>query len=360
MSSMNKSFIKVGKHKIGLNQPVFVIAEAGVNHNGRIDLALKLIDAAVWAGADAIKFQTFRAEQVVTVGGKMAEYQRRNLGTNKSQLAMLKELELKEKHYPELIKRAQKKNIILFSTPHGGSVSVDFLQSLGMPAFKFGSGDLTNLPLLQYTAKFKKPMIISTGMATLAEVKEAVSVIKKAGNNKIIVLHCTTNYPCPLDEVNLRSMQTIMKEIRTLVGYSDHTSDAQASLMAVTLGACVIEKHFTLGRSLPGPDQKASMEPTEFKQMVEQLKNINSILGSSVKKPAKNELQYLPMVRKSVVAARDILKGEQFTKENLTIKRPGTGLPPRYYFKIIGATAAEDIKIDTLIKKNHFKNKLGD
>lgn len=348
--------ICIDKKEISEKSPVFIIAEAGVNHNGRMDLALKLIDAAAWAGADAIKFQTFRAEQVVAANGKTAGYQRKNLGTNKSQLAMLKELELKEQHYPELIKRAKKKNIILFSTPHGGPASVDFLQSLGMPAFKFGSGDLTNLPLLQCAAKFKKPMIISTGMATLAEVKEAVSAIKKAGNNKIIVLHCTTNYPCPLDEVNLRSMQTIMKNIRTLVGYSDHTTDAQASLMATTLGACVIEKHFTLDKNLPGPDQRVSMEPAEFKLMVKQLKNINSILGSSVKKPAKSELRYLPMVRKSIVTARDILKGDRFTKENLTVKRPGTGLPPKDYFKIIGAVATKDIEIDTLLEHNHYRS----
>ena len=186
---MERNFIKIGKHKIGLNQPVFIIAEAGVNHNGRLDSALRLIDAAADAGADAIKFQTFRAEEVVTPNVKMAGYQIRNTGINQSQSAMLKGVELKEEYYPRLIKYAKKKNIVLFSTPHGGHASVDFLQSLGMPAFKFGSGDLTNLPLLKYAAKFKKPMIISTGMATLAETRGAVNAIKRAGNNKIIVLH---------------------------------------------------------------------------------------------------------------------------------------------------------------------------
>ncbi|MBI2063447.1 MAG: N-acetylneuraminate synthase [Candidatus Yanofskybacteria bacterium] len=352
---MGRNFIKIGKRKVGFNKPVFIIAEAGVNHNGSFKLAKKLIDAAAKAGADAIKFQTFRAEQVVTASGKMAEYQRRNLGAGKSQLAMLKGLELKERYYPELIKRAKAKKIIFFSTPHGGPVSVDLLQSFGTPAFKFGSGDLTNLPLLQYAAKFKKPMIISTGMATLTEVEDAVSAIKKAGNNKIVVLHCTTSYPCPPDEVNLRSMRTIVKKIRTLVGYSDHTANAQASLMAATLGACIIEKHFTLDRALPGPDQKASMEPAEFKQMVEQLKNINSILGSSVKKPSRNELRYLPIVRKSIVAARNILKGERLTEKNLTVKRPGTGLEPKYYFKVLGSKAVKNIKADVLISKNDFQ-----
>ncbi|MBI2062846.1 MAG: N-acetylneuraminate synthase [Candidatus Yanofskybacteria bacterium] len=346
--------IKIGHKTISDKFPVFIIAEAGVNHNGRLDLALKLIDAAAVSGADAIKFQTFRAEQVVTASGKMAKYQIKNLGANIKQFAMLKELELKEKYYPELVKRAKKKNIILFSTPHGGHESVDFLQSLRMPAFKFSSSDLTNIPLLRYAAKFKKPMIISTGMATLAEVREAVGAIKGAGNNKIVVLHCTTNYPCPLDEVNLRSMLAIMKNTKTLVGYSDHTADAQASFVAVTLGACVIEKHFTLDKNLSGPDQKASMEPSEFKQMVEQLKNINLILGSSVKKPTKSELQYLPIVRKSIVAARNILKGDKFTKENLTVKRPGTGLPPKVFFKLIGTVARTDINADTLIEKKHI------
>src|SRR3989338_1146853 len=214
--------IKIGDRLVGKGQPVFVIAEAGVNHNGKLSLALKLVDAAKKAGADAVKFQDFKAGEVVTEEGKMAGYQKRNTGKNESQLEMLKTFELCAKDWRKIAAYCRKKNVIFLSTPHGGFASVDRVRKLGAPAFKFGSGDLTNLPLLQYAAKFKKPMIISTGMATLVEVEDAVGAIKKAGNNKIIVLHCTTSYPCPPDEVNLRSMRTIVKKIRTLVGYSDH------------------------------------------------------------------------------------------------------------------------------------------
>jgi len=211
-----------------------------------------------------------------------------------------------------------------------------------------------NLPLLKYVAKFKKPMLISTGMSTLAEAKEAVDVIKKAGNNKIIVFHCTTEYPCPLGEVNLRVLQTFMSELGVVVGYSDHTVGMQASLMATTLGASIIEKHFTLDKSLAGPDHKASMEPKEFKEMVQQLRNVEMILGSAVKKPSASEKKYLGIARKSLVAAFDIKKGEKFTRENLAIKRPGTGMAPKLYDKVLGKIAKKEIKADTLVDKKMF------
>lgn len=352
---MGDKLIKIGNKKIGRGEPVFIIAEAGVNHNGRLDLALKLVNAAADAGADAIKFQTFKAEQVVTSISEMAEYQKKNIGKTESQLDMLKKLEFNENWYPKVIARCKKRKIIFFSTSHGGFASVDFLEGLGVPAFKFGSGDLTNLPLLAHVAKLGKPIILGTGMATMVEVKEAVKTINQAGNKKVIVLHCTTNYPCSPEEVNLKAMQTMMKELDALVGYSDHTLGSQVAIMAVALGACVIEKHLTLDNNLPGPDHAASANPAVFKKTVEEVKKVPTIMGSSVKKPTKNELQYLPIVRKSIIAARDILKGERFTKENLAIKRSKTGLPPRAYFKIIGAVAKMEIKMDALIEKKHYE-----
>ncbi|MDO8667867.1 MAG: N-acetylneuraminate synthase [bacterium] len=344
----------IQKKKINYGLRPFVIAEAGVNHNGSLDLALKLVDAAAFAGADAVKFQTFRAEQVVTTGGEMADYQKRNLGKKESQLAMLKKLELKEKYYPVLIQRAKDREIIFLSTPHGGFESVDLLQKLKIPAFKFGSGDLTNLPLLEYAAKFKKPMIISTGMSSLKEIKEATKAIKKAGNNQIIALHCTTDYPLAPENVNLRAMQTMMKELDVLVGYSDHTIDSRATLMAVTLGACMLEKHLTLDRKLAGPDHSASMEPAEFKKMVEQIRSVQEILGSPEKKFLKCEQQYVLVARKSLVASGIIKKGEKFTKNNLAIKRPGTGILPKRYEELLGKRAKVDIKKDRLIAEEMF------
>lgn len=350
-----KKTIKIGNKIIGRNKPVFIIAEAGVNHNGSLGLAKKLIATAANAGADAIKFQTFRADQVVTKTSKMAWYQKKNLGAAENQLAMLKRLELKEEYYPELIEYAKKKKIIFLSTPHGGFESVDLLNSLEIPVFKFGSGDLNNLPLLQYAAKLKKPIILSTGMGNMAEIKEAMATIKKAGNQNAILLHCTTDYPCRFEDINLNAMRTLMNFARTLIGYSDHTRDTQTAIMAATLGACVIEKHITLDKNLPGPDHKASLEPGEFKNLVEQLRRVPTILGSFKKAPVKRELKYLPLVRKSIVATADVKRGEKFTKENLGIKRPGTGLSPGHYSSIISEISRQNIKADTLISKKHYE-----
>jgi N,N'-diacetyllegionaminate synthase len=368
----NAKTIKIEDRLIGAGQPVFVIAEAGVNHNGNFDLVLKLIDSAAEAGADAVKFQTFRAEQVVTSAGKMADYQKRNIGKESSQIEMIRGFELKEDWYPALIQRAKEKGIIFISTPHGGIESVDLLESYDVPAFKIGSGDLTNLPLLEHAAKLRKPMLISTGMSNLEEVKEAVETIKKAGNDQILVFHCTTDYPCAPKFVNLRAMQTFMKELGTVIGYSDHTVGYQASALAVALGASMIEKHFTLDRKMSGPDHVASTEPKEFKEMVLMLKKIprdfekalqilgmtgtaaEVFMGSPEKKPQQPELQYMSVARKSVVASRDIKAGERFSAENLAIKRPGTGMQPKHFYEIIGAVAKTDIKKDELIKKEHL------
>ncbi len=344
--------LKIGNHIIGPREPVFIIAEAGVNHNGRLDLALKLIDAAADAGADAVKFQTFKAEQVTIGSGEMADYQKRNIGKTMSQIEMVRGLEIKDAWYRALLRHCNKKNIIFMSAPHGHTVSADLLKKLRLKVYKIASGDLINRPLLEHVAHFDKPMIISSGMADMAEVKEAVAWVKKADNDKVVVLHCTTNYPCPAEEVNLAAMQTIMKQLPGIpVGYSDHTRDNQASLMAVTLGACVIEKHLTLDKNLPGPDHKGSLEPEEFKAFVKALRNVSVILGSPDKKPNKSELETMRIVRKSIVTTAAIRKGEKLTEKNLGIKRPGNGIHPKYYHSLLGKKANRDIANDVLLVK---------
>jgi len=347
--------IKIGNKFVGEGQPVFIIAEAGVNHNGSLKTALKLVDAAAAAGADAVKFQTFKAAEVVTSAGKMAAYQKKNMGKSQSQVAMLKKLELPENFYRPLIKRCREKKIIFLSTPHGGFNSVDLLKRLKVPALKFGSGDLTNLPVLEYAAKFKKPMILGTGMATLAEVGEAIKAIKQAGNDKIIILHCTTNYPCPPNKVNLRAMLTMKKKLPVLVGYSDHTSGISVSIMAAALGACLIEKHFTLDKNMAGPDHKASLEPAELKAMVRAVRQVEIILGFSVKKPTESERKIAKIARKSLVSLAAINKGDKFTAKNIGVKRPGTGVAPKYYYKVIGRIAKKNIVADELINKSHYE-----
>lgn len=350
-----KKIIKIGNKLIGQGQPVFVIAEVGVNHNQSLDFAFKLIDVAKNAGADAVKFETFKAEQVTLSDTPMAKYQKKNIGKSESQLSMLKKLELDESFYPKLISYCKKKNIIFLSTPHGGFESVDFLQRLRVPAFKFGSGDLNNLPVLEYAAKFGKPMLISTGMADITEVGRAVDCIRKSGNNKIVLFHCTTNYPCPPQEVNLKAMLTIKDKFETLVGYSDHTLGIQTPIMAVTAGASVVEKHITLDRNMPGPDHKASLEPMELRQMVDGIKLVKTILGSAVKKPNPEEIKLRNIARKSLVTTQYIRKGEVITSDHINIKRPGNGLEPKYYFQVIGARATKNIDADTLIRKDHYE-----
>lgn len=352
MSAMKT--IKIDNHTVGEGRSAFVIAEAGVNHNGKLSLALKLVDAAKEAGADAVKFQDFKAEEMVTSAGKMAGYQKRNTGKDESQLKMLRAFELASNEWQKLAAYCRKKKIIFLSTPHGGFASVDRVHKLGAPAFKFGSGDLTNLPLLEYAAKLKKPMIISTGMATMPEIKEAVRAVRKAGNNNLVVLQCTTDYPARDREINLAVIDTMRRQLGVAVGYSDHTLGILVSVLAVCLGASMIEKHLTLNKNLPGPDHKASLEPGEFKKMVEQIRSVSVLFGRPEKKPMPSELVYRPMVRKSVVALRDIKKGEKFSIKNLTIKRPGTGIEPKRFYKIIGAYAKTDIKRDSLIQREHF------
>jgi len=345
--------IKIGDKLIGENEPCFVIAEAGINHNGSLKLAKKLIDIAKKAGADAIKFQTFRAENVVIKNAKIAEYQRKNLGKKESQFLMLKKFELNYKDFKRLKKYCDKKRIIFLSTPHSEDV-IDFLEPL-VPAYKIASSDLTNLLFLKKIARKKKPMILSTGMATLGEVKEAINAIKKSGNNKIILLHCTSNYPCPPEETNLRAILTLKKDFRLLVGYSDHTLGVIVPMLAVAIGAVIIEKHFTLNRNLFGPDHKASLEPNELKEMVNLIRKTEKILGSNIKKPTLSEKKVRKIVRKSIVAKVDILKGTKIREDMLIIKRPGTGIKPKYFEKIIGRKSKKNISKDSLIKFSDLK-----
>jgi N-acetylneuraminate synthase/N,N'-diacetyllegionaminate synthase len=331
--------IKIGNKLINESEPCFIIAEIGVNHNGSLKLAKRLIDEAKKSGADAVKFQIFKAENLVRVRTK--EYE------------MLKKLELPYSHFEELKRYCEKRKIIFLATSHNDD-AIDFLELL-VPAYKIGSGDLTNSPFLEKVAKKKKPIILSTGMANLEEIREAIKTIKKAGNNKIILLHCTTSYPCPLEDVNLRAMLTLKKEFNLPVGYSDHTLGILVPIMAVAMGAKVIEKHFTLNKNLPGPDHKASLEPKEFKEMVKAICDVERALGSGVKKPTKNEEKIKKIVRKSIIAKTDIPKGEKIRKEMLIIKRPGTGIEPKYINKIIGKIAKREIKKDSLIKFQDLK-----
>jgi len=339
--------IKIGKKIIKEKTPCFIIAEAGVNHNGKFELAKKLIDVAKEAGVDAVKFQTFKSEEIVTPDASQAKYQAENIGKRESQHAMLKRLELPYSAFRELKEYCDKKKIIFLSTPHSED-AIDFLEPL-VPAFKIGSGDLTNLPFLEKIAKKKKLIILATGMATLKEIGEAVKTIKKAGNNKIILLHCTTNYPCPLEEVNLKAMITLKKKFGLPVGYSDHTLGIRVPIMARALGAQVIEKHFTLNKNLPGPDHKASLEPNELKNMVKAIRETEKALGSPIKKPTKAEQKIKKLVRKSIVAKVAIPKNSKIIRDMLVTKRPGTGIESRYMKRVLGKRVKTNVKKEDLI-----------
>ncbi|HVQ00816.1 MAG TPA: N-acetylneuraminate synthase [Candidatus Thermoplasmatota archaeon] len=339
--------IRIGTKPVSEHHPCFVIAEAGVNHNGDITLAKQLVDAAKTAGADAVKFQTFKAEGVVTHRAAIASYARNNIGRSLTQQDMIKPLELSYSEFKILKTYCDTKKILFLSTPHSFD-AIDFLDPL-VPAYKFGSGDLTNLPALRYAAKKHKPIILGTGMATLAEVRIAIRTIRTAGNHRVIALHCTTNYPCPLSEVNLRAMLTMRHTLNCLVGYSDHTMGITVPVMAATLGAVVLEKHFTLDKTLPGPDHKASLEPAELTQMITAIREVETVLGGYAKKPTASEKDIMKLVRKSIVAVQDIPKGTILQRNLLDIKRPGTGLPPAKLESILGKRTKRAIKKDDLL-----------
>ena len=339
--------IEFDGRKIGKDQSVFIIAEVGVNHNGDLDLAKELVDKALEAGADAVKFQTFKAEDLVTKETEMAEYQKENIGENKSQYDMIKEVELDYEDFKELKGYCDERAIMFLSTPHTLE-AVDILESL-VPLYKVGSGDLNNLPFLENIAKKGKPIILSTGMGTLGETEEAVEIIRKIGNEELVLLHCVTDYPVSIEVVNLRAMLTLRESFKTIVGYSDHTLGTTAPLAAVSMGAAVIEKHFTLDKGMKGPDHKASLEPEEFKEMVDRIRELEKGLGDGIKRPTKNEEKIKQVARKSIVAKVEITEGSVIEEDMLKIKRPGTGIKPKHLEKLIGKKVKCEIKKDGLI-----------
>lgn len=326
---------------------VFIIAEIGVNHNGDVDLAKKLIDAAVEAGADAVKFQTFITEEVIVPNTSLAEYQKRSYGEVLDQFNMLKKFELSFTDFIELKDYCDKKGITFVSTPFDIK-SAKFLRELGVEIFKIASGEITNFPLLREIGSYGKRIIMSTGMADLGEIEDAINVLVEYGTARenITLLHCISEYPAPYEEVNLRAIITLKESFKLRVGFSDHTLDIEIPIAAVALGAEVIEKHLTLSKNMVGPDHKASLEPLEFKKMVESIRNVEKAMGSGIKKPSPSEKKNINIVRKFIVAKRTIEKGEIFTEENITVKRCGGGLSPMMWSQVLGKKAPKKFQKD--------------
>ena len=340
--------IEVESRRIGPGYPCFIIAEAGVNHNGSVELATQLVDAAAEAGADAVKFQTFKAARLVTPDAPKAYYQVQATDIGESQLEMLRRLELSREDHLELFSYCRRKGILFMSTPFDEE-SADLLEELGVPAFKIPSGELTNLPFLTHVARKERAMIVSTGMSYLDEVKDAVQAVAETGNMNLALLHCVSAYPANPADVNLRAMHTMTSAFNVPVGYSDHTLGIEVALAAVALGACIIEKHFTLDRSLPGPDHRASSEPHELAALVRGIRTVEKALGHARKEPAPSEVNTATVVRKSLVAALDILAGSTLTEESIAVRRPGTGLPAAMGSKIVGRKAKQDISAGTVL-----------
>ncbi|ASG68531.1 N-acetylneuraminate synthase [Francisella halioticida] len=330
---------------------VFIIAEAGVNHNGSTELAKKLINVAADSGADAVKFQTFKAEKLVSRNAEKANYQKENMNDgDDSQFSMLKKLELDIDTHSELINYCKQKNIMFLSTPFDHD-SIYMLDELGLEVFKIPSGEITNLPYLRHIGSLNKKVILSTGMADIGEIEDALDTLLEAGTKKenITVLHANTMYPTPMEDVNLRAMVTIGRAFNVLYGYSDHTLGIEIDIAAVAMGASCIEKHFTLDKSMEGPDHKASLEPGELKEMVRAIRNIELALGSAIKKPSKSETPNIAVVRKSIVAKTEIKKGDILTGNNMTVKRPGYGINPMKWDEVLGSVATKDYEEDDLI-----------
>lgn len=330
---------------------VFIIAEAGVNHNGSIELAKKLIDVAVEAGADAVKFQTFKADNLVSKHAQKADYQKKTTSANESQYQMIKKLELDEAAHKSIIEYCEEKKITFLSTPFDHE-SIDMLNTFGMEIFKIPSGEITNLPYLRHVGSLRKKIILSTGMSDIFDVENALDVLMKSGVDKqeITVLHATTEYPCPVSEVNLLAMKTLQAKFGVSVGYSDHTQGIDIPVAAVALGASVLEKHFTLDRSMDGPDHKASLEPNELKSMVRSIRYVEQALGDGVKSPTKSEMNNMAVTRKSIVASRDIKAGETFSLDTIAVKRPGSGISPMRWDDVLGRVAKRDFFADELIE----------
>ena len=329
---------------------VFIIAEAGVNHNGSIELAFKLIDAAVEAGVDAVKFQTFKAENLVSKNTQKAEYQKQTTNPLESQLDMLKKLELDVDVHKKLIKYCNAKGIMFLSSPFDHD-SIDLLNELGLKIYKIPSGEITNLPYLRRIGSLAKQVILSTGVSTLKEVSDALAILVDSGTKKenITVLHANTMYPTPMKDVNLNAMQTIQKEFDVAVGYSDHTLGIEIDIAAVAMGASIVEKHFTLDRTMEGPDHIASLEPEEFKAMVNAIRSIEKALGDGFKIPSRSEQPNMIAARKSIVANQMIKKGDMLTEENIVVKRPGNGISPMKWDKVLGTVAVKDYQADEII-----------
>lgn len=338
--------VKIGQKFISDEHPVFIIAEIGVNHNGSLKMAKRLIDVASKARVDAVKFQTFNPETLVTKSAAKASYQIKNDGRiNETQYEMLKRLMLPRQFHRELKIYAEKKGLIFLSTPF----SLDdarYLRKLGVQAIKVGSSDTDNTPYLSQIATWELPIILSTGMSDLKEIKNSVRVIQRAGCRELVILHCTTNYPCPAEEANLNAIKTLKRNLGLLVGFSDHTSGIEASMIAVALGARVIEKHITLDKNLPGPDHKASLDPHELTFMVSSIRKAERLLGSGIKQPLASEQNIAKLARKSLVAAVPLSVGVALKEEYITIKRPGTGIPPKFLAKVVGKKLKFEVKKD--------------
>lgn len=330
-----------------------IIAEAGVNHNGNFEIAKKLVDEAIKAGADIVKFQTCKAENVISRYADKAEYQKVTTGEADSQLEMVRKLMLTYEEYGELKKYCDEKGITFLSTAFD-LPSVDYLHSIGMKLWKIPSGEITNLPLLIKIAKLHEPIIMSTGMSELSEVADAVKVLKDNGATDITLLHCTTEYPAPYADVNLKAMETMKEAFSLPVGYSDHTKGIEIPIAAVARGACVIEKHFTLDRNMEGPDHKASIEPAELTQMVSSIRNVEVAIGDGVKKVSASEMKNKDIARKSIIAKTAIKAGDVFNEENITTKRPGSGINPMKWFDLLGKTAKHDYEEDYLIESDEL------
>lgn len=340
--------LDIAGRKVGHGQPCFLIAEAGVNHNGDLEMARLLVRIAAEAGADAVKFQTFSAERTVTDYAPKAEYQLRSTDPAESQVEMLRRLELSDDAHRELLAESRRLGILFLSTPFD-ELSADFLETLGLPAFKIPSGEITNLPFLEHVARKGRPMIVSTGMATLAESEAAARAVTRAGNPGLILLHCTSAYPADPKDANLRAMRTMEEALGFATGYSDHTTGIEISLAAAALGACVIEKHFTLDRGLPGPDHAASLSPDELRALVSGVRRVEAALGHGRKEPAACEAEIAIISRKSIVAARVIPAGARITKELVAMKCPGTGFAPSMLDRVLGRSARREIPADAVI-----------
>lgn len=345
---VTRKAIEIGGRCVGPGNPCFIIAEAGVNHNGSLDLARRLVDVAAQAGADAVKFQTFKAERLVAPNAPKAQYQLQMTDPGESQLEMLRRLELSAEAHRELMAHCKAAGVLFLSSPFDEE-GADLLDEMGVAAFKVPSGEVTNLPYLAHVARKGKPMIVSTGMATLDEVEEAVQTISDAGNQQVVLLHCVSNYPADPADANLRAMATMAKACRAPVGFSDHTPGITVAVAAVAMGACVIEKHITLDRNLPGPDHGASMEPDELGALVQAVRTVEAAVGDGRKEPRPSEMNTASVARKSLVAAWDLPAGATLQEDMIVIKRPGTGLPSAMRSQLLGRRLRTAVPAGTLL-----------